>query len=263
MSISSPSVSGALEKVEWGVKMAGVVRMGSWIWELARLRMWTVETWWESQKMRSTVLLLVSCLLVLVLDCCLLVVGCGLLAVGCCSLVVVVVVVVVCGLCLWLWLWLLLLLVLLLLLLVLLLLLLLLWWWWWWCCWCWCWWTSSDEALPSLFPFIWYYHVLPQIMARWKRMLSVKDAHFLCPFTAGPASRRCAQAECEPEHGRADQGRRRFPLLVKDVAGLVPGAGRPKAYLSGWGWDSLTQASQNVSVTCHYPRSRVCELGFH
>ena len=39
---------------------------------------------------------------------------------------------------------------------------------------------------------------------------------------------RCAQAECEPEHGRADQGRRRFPLLVKDVAGLVPGAyGRP------------------------------------
>lgn len=43
--------------------------------------------------------------------------------------------------------------------------------------------------------------------------------------TAGPGI--VAQAECEPEHGRADQGRRRFPLLVKDVAGLVPGAGRP------------------------------------
>ena len=31
------------------------------------------------------------------------------------------------------------------------------------------------------------------------------------------------QDECEPERGRADHGRRRFPLLVKDVAGLVPG----------------------------------------
>ncbi|CAL1173944.1 unnamed protein product, partial [Cladocopium goreaui] len=44
------------------------------------------------------------------------------------------------------------------------------------------------------------------------------------------------QDECEPEHGRADHGRRRFPLLVKDVAGLVPGAylgrGRGNAFLN-------------------------------
>eukprot|EP00435_Cladocopium_sp_Y103_P010845 s3835_g2.t2 len=42
--------------------------------------------------------------------------------------------------------------------------------------------------------------------------------------------------DCEPEHGRADHGRRRFPLLVKDVAGLVPGAylgrGRGNAFLN-------------------------------
>ncbi|CAK9056824.1 Uncharacterized GTP-binding protein YGR210C [Durusdinium trenchii] len=42
--------------------------------------------------------------------------------------------------------------------------------------------------------------------------------------------------ECEPEHGRADRGQRRFPLLVKDVAGLVPGAylgyGRGNAFLN-------------------------------
>ena len=99
---------------------------------------------------------------------------------------------------------------------------------------------------PFSFPI---HMVLPQIMARWKRMLSVKDAQFLCDKRGNMKlslysrtwyccsgycvwqcslipSRRCAQAECEPEHGRADQGRRRFPLLVKDVAGLVPG-GRP------------------------------------
>ncbi|CAK9107720.1 unnamed protein product [Durusdinium trenchii] len=44
------------------------------------------------------------------------------------------------------------------------------------------------------------------------------------------------QDECEPEHGRADRGQRRFPLLVKDVAGLVPGAylgyGRGNAFLN-------------------------------
>jgi len=40
----------------------------------------------------------------------------------------------------------------------------------------------------------------------------------------------------QPEHGRAAGGRRRFPLLLKDVAGLVPGAycgrGRGNAFLN-------------------------------
>eukprot|EP00931_Biecheleriopsis_adriatica_P073096 TRINITY_DN47452_c0_g1_i1.p1 TRINITY_DN47452_c0_g1~~TRINITY_DN47452_c0_g1_i1.p1 ORF type:complete len:879 (+),score=181.36 TRINITY_DN47452_c0_g1_i1:47-2683(+) len=44
------------------------------------------------------------------------------------------------------------------------------------------------------------------------------------------------ESSCQPEHGRAYQGKRRFPLLVKDVAGLVPGAylgrGRGNAFLN-------------------------------
>ena len=39
------------------------------------------------------------------------------------------------------------------------------------------------------------------------------------PWLVGPS----VQDECEPEYGRADKSQRRFPLWVKDVAGLVPG----------------------------------------
>lgn len=44
------------------------------------------------------------------------------------------------------------------------------------------------------------------------------------------------EADCLPEHGRTGDGRRQLPLLVKDVAGLVPGAylgrGRGNAFLN-------------------------------
>lgn len=62
-----------------------------------------------------------------------------------------------------------------------------------------------------------------------------------------PAERLGRGAEAQPEHGKAVSGRRRHPLLVKDVAGLVPGAyegrGRGNQFL-----DALTGADSLVHV---------------
>ncbi|CAE8705302.1 unnamed protein product, partial [Polarella glacialis] len=80
--------------------------------------------------------------------------------------------------------------------------------------------SSDREATMAPHPFT---TIDPNVGAGW----------FAAPC---PSAQLGCQDSCQPEHGRAHGGRRRFPLLVKDVAGLVPGAylgrGRGNAFLN-------------------------------
>ncbi|CAE7673770.1 unnamed protein product [Symbiodinium sp. KB8] len=79
---------------------------------------------------------------------------------------------------------------------------------------------AGKEAAMAPHPFT---TIDPNIAAGW----------FAAPC---PSVELCCQDECEPEYGRSHNSERRFPLWVKDVAGLVPGAymgrGRGNAFLN-------------------------------
>lgn len=80
--------------------------------------------------------------------------------------------------------------------------------------------VAGKEAAMAPHPFT---TIDPNIAAGW----------FAAPC---PSVELCCQEECEPEYGRSHNSERRFPLWVKDVAGLVPGAymgrGRGNAFLN-------------------------------